>query len=314
MNDARPLALQSAVHAQALTKRYGEVLAVDNLELEIPAGQFFGLLGPNGSGKTTTIHMLSTLIRPTAGNASVAGHDIRSEPVAVRASIGLVFQDSALDRTLSVAENLRFAGLLYNLTPALIEQRSGELLELFGLNEKKHRPVGSLSGGMRRALDIVRGVIHYPQILFLDEPTIGLDLPNRRKIWRFIERLRANTGMTVLLTTHYLEEADTCDQVAFINSGKIVQRGTPQAMVDALGRHIVEIEAADADALAQMLKPRLGPALTDGDVVMFRYAQEDLGPIAALQTELGSRVKALRIRRPNLNDVFLWVNSAQADR
>jgi ABC-2 type transport system ATP-binding protein len=314
MNDARPLALQSAVHAQALTKRYGEVLAVDNLELEIPAGQFFGLLGPNGSGKTTTIHMLSTLIRPTAGNASVAGHDIRSEPVAVRASIGLVFQDSALDRTLSVAENLRFAGLLYNLTPALIEQRSGELLELFGLNEKKHRPVGSLSGGMRRALDIVRGVIHYPQILFLDEPTIGLDLPNRRKIWRFIERLRANTGMTVLLTTHYLEEADTCDQVAFINSGKIVQRGTPQAMVDALGRHIVEIEAEDAAPLAQMLKPRLGPALTDGDVVMFRYAQEDLGPIAALQTELGSRVKALRIRRPNLNDVFLWVNSAQADR
>ena len=314
MNDARPAALQSAVHAQALTKRYGDVLAVDNLELEIPAGQFFGLLGPNGSGKTTTIHMLSTLIRPSAGSAAVAGYDIRTQPIAVRASIGLVFQDSALDRTLSVAENLRFAGLLHNLTPALIEQRSGELLELFGLNDKKHRPVGSLSGGMRRALDIVRGVIHHPRILFLDEPTIGLDLPNRRKIWRFIERLRANTGMTVLLTTHYLEEADACDQVAFIYSGRIVQRGTPRAMVDALGRHIIEIEASDPSSLIESLKPRLGPALKEGDLAMFRYALEDLAPIAALQTELGPRVNALRIRRPNLNDVFLWVNSLQTQK
>jgi len=314
MNDVRPQALQSAVHAQALTKRFGDVVAVDGLELEIAAGRFFGLLGPNGSGKTTTIHMLSTLIRPSAGSAAVAGHDVRTEPVAVRASIGLVFQDSALDRTLSVAENLRFAGLLHNLTPALIEQRSAELLELFGLNDKKQRPVGSLSGGMRRALDIVRGVIHHPQILFLDEPTIGLDLPNRRKIWRFIERLRTSTGMTVLLTTHYLEEADSCDEVAFINSGKIVQRGTPRAMVDALGRHIIEIEAVDGDVLAEMLKPRLGPALKDGDTLMFRHTNEELGAVAALQAELGARVKAMRIRRPNLNDVFLWVNSTRVSR
>jgi ABC-2 type transport system ATP-binding protein len=314
MNDVRPQALQSAVHAQALTKRFGDVVAVDGLELEIAAGRFFGLLGPNGSGKTTTIHMLSTLIRPSAGSAAVAGHDVRTEPVAVRASIGLVFQDSALDRTLSVAENLRFAGLLHNLTPALIEQRSAELLELFGLNDKKQRPVGSLSGGMRRALDIVRGVIHHPQILFLDEPTIGLDLPNRRKIWRFIERLRTSTGMTVLLTTHYLEEADSCDEVAFINSGKIVQRGTPRAMVDALGRHIIEIEAVDGDVLAEMLKPRLGPALKDGDTLMFRHTNEELGAVAALQAELGARAKAMRIRRPNLNDVFLWVNSTRVSR
>jgi ABC-2 type transport system ATP-binding protein len=311
MNDARPIILQSAVHAHALSKRYGDVLAVDNLELRIEAGQFFGLLGPNGSGKTSTIHMLSTLIRPSAGSASVAGYDIRTQPVAVRASIGLVFQDSALDRTLSVAENLRFAGLLHNLSPKLIEERSGELLELFGLNDKKHRPVGSLSGGMRRALDIVRGVMHHPKILFLDEPTIGLDLPNRRKIWRFIERLRADSGMTVLLTTHYLEEADSCDEVAFINSGMIVQRGQPQVLVDALGRHIVEIEATDPAGLIDLLTPRLGPALRDGELAMFRYEAEDLAPIAALQTELGPRVDALRVRRPNLNDVFLWVNSRQ---
>ena len=143
-----------------------------------PPGQFFGLLGPNGSGKTTTIHMLATLVRPTAGAAQVAGYDVGREAVKARESIGLVFQESALDRTLTVAENLRFAGLLLDLPPKVIAERSGELLELFGLQEQRAKPVATLSGGMRRALDIVRGVIHQPRILFLDEPTIGLDLPN----------------------------------------------------------------------------------------------------------------------------------------
>jgi len=309
MNDTSAVAFDLAVRAHGLTKRYGDILAVDRLELELPAGQFFGLLGPNGSGKTTTIHMLSTLVRPSDGSALVAGRDVIRDPVAVRAAIGLVFQDSALDRTLSVQQNLRFAGLLYDLQPAVIEERSRELLELFGLNDKRDRPVGSLSGGMRRALDIVRGVLHRPRILFLDEPTIGLDLPNRRRIWRFIERLRASSGMTVLLTTHYLEEADSCDQVAFINSGKIVRRGAPRSLVEELGKHIVEIEALGPTALASELEPRLGPALVEGDVAMFRYDSEDTSALAALQVELAGRASALRIRRPNLNDVFLWVNS-----
>src|SRR3954462_4325703 len=238
-----------AVNARGLVKRYGDVLAVNGLDLQIPAGQFFGLLGPNGSGKTSTIHMLATLIRPSGGIANVFGHDVVRDAVRTRASIGLVFQESALDRTLSVAENLRFAGLLYNLPVAVIEERSAGLLALFGLADKRHRPVGSLSGGMRRALDIVRGVIHHPKILFLDEPTIGLDLPNRRRIWRFIERLRARTGMTVLLTTHYLEEADACDRVAFIRKGRLVESGPPRELVARLGRHIVELEAAELDAL-----------------------------------------------------------------
>jgi ABC-2 type transport system ATP-binding protein len=311
MNDTRPIAVDLAVRTQGLTKRYGEVLAVDGLELEIPSGQFFGLLGPNGSGKTTTIHMLSTLVRPSSGGATVAGHDVTRAAVAVRECIGLVFQESALDRTLSVAQNLRFAGLLYDLPPKVIVERSRELLELFGLNDKADRPVGALSGGMRRALDIVRGVLHHPRILFLDEPTIGLDLPNRRKIWRFIEGLRARTGMTVLLTTHYLEEADGCDEVAFIKGGRIVQHGTPRALVEGLGRHVIEIEASDIDMLVAALAPTLGPALKDGDLALFRYAEEDIGALAALQAEWASRVTAWRIRRPNLNDVFLWVNAAR---
>lgn len=296
-----------AVRATGLVKRYGELVAVDGLDLDIPSGQFFGLLGPNGSGKTSTIHMLATLIRPTGGSARVAGHDVRSEAVKVRSAIGLVFQDSALDRSLTVAENLRFAGLLYNLTPAIIAERSAELLQLFGLADKSNRPVGSLSGGMRRALDIVRGMIHHPRILFLDEPTIGLDLPNRRNIWRFIEKLRVRTGMTVLLTTHYLEEADTCDRVAFIKSGRLVQSGPPRQLVESLGSHIVEIECRDIEALSERLASRLGPCLKDGDVAQFRYGEEDVTPLAQLQSELGAQIKALRWRRPNLNDVFLWV-------
>lgn len=296
-----------AVRASGLVKRYGQLVAVDGLDLDIPSGQFFGLLGPNGSGKTSTIHMLATLIRPSSGSARVAGHDVVDEAVKVRGAIGLVFQDSALDRTLTIAENLRFAGLLYNLAPAVIRERSAELLELFGLADKRNRPVGSLSGGMRRALDIVRGMIHHPRILFLDEPTIGLDLPNRRNIWRFIDRLRARTGMTVLLTTHYLEEADSCDRVAFIKSGKLVQSGPPQQLVESLGRHIVEIESRDIDALSQRLASKLGPCLKDGEVAQFRYSEEDVTPLARLQGELGAQIKALRWRRPNLNDVFLWI-------
>ena len=301
-----------AVSASGLVKRYGDVLAVDGLDLDIPAGQFFGLLGPNGSGKTSTIHMLATLIRPSGGSATVFGNDVVRDPGATRASIGLVFQESALDRTLSIAENLRFAGLLYNLPARVIEERSAELLELFGLADKRNRPVGSLSGGMRRALDIVRGVIHHPKILFLDEPTIGLDLPNRRKIWRFIENLRAQTGMTVLLTTHYLEEADSCDRVAFIKSGKLVKSGSPAGMISSLGRHIVEIESPDVETLAERLAPQLGPCIRDGNIAHFRYAEDDVGRLASLQSAPGIQVRALRWRQPNLNDVFLWVAEGKA--
>jgi ABC-2 type transport system ATP-binding protein len=301
-----------AVNASGLVKRYGDVLAVDGLDLDIPAGQFFGLLGPNGSGKTSTIHMLATLIRPSSGSATVFGNDVVRDAVATRASIGLVFQESALDRTLSIAENLRFAGLLYNLPHKVIAERSAELLDLFALADKRNRPVGSLSGGMRRALDIVRGVIHHPKILFLDEPTIGLDLPNRRKIWRFIENLRAQTGMTVLLTTHYLEEADSCDRVAFIKNGKLVKSGSPAEMIASLGRHIVEIESPDVETLAERLAPQLGPCIRDGNIAHFRYAEDDVGRLASLQSAPGIQVRALRWRQPNLNDVFLWVAEGKA--
>ena len=251
--------------------------------------------------------MLATLIQPNAGSAEVAGFDIGRNAVKAREAIGIVFQESALDRTLTVAENLRFAGLLQNLPPRTISERSRELLELFGLGQYRATPVAALSGGMRRALDIVRGVLHQPKVLFLDEPTLGLDIPNRRRIWRFIERLREHTSMTVLLTTHYLEEADGCDRVSFIRKGRLVECGAPRALVDDLGKHILEVEGADIERLVARLEPKLGPCLADGDVAMFRWRQEDITELVQLQSELGAKVRSWRVRRPNLNDVFLWV-------
>jgi ABC-2 type transport system ATP-binding protein len=298
-----------AISARGLTKRYGALTAVDGLDLDIPEGQFFGLLGPNGSGKTSTIHMLATLIRPSGGSASVAGQDIGRRPVAVRRAIGLVFQESALDRSLTVQENLALAAALHDLAPALARPRIAELLELFGLADRRATPVGALSGGMRRALDIARGVLHRPGILFLDEPTIGLDLLNRRAIWRHIERLRAEHGMTVLLTTHYLEEAQDCDRVAFLSRGRLVGSGTPRELVGALGARILEVRSATPQALAAELRGRLGAGLIEGDTVSFRVADERFS-LERLQEELGARVQGLVLRRPDLNDVYVWLNSA----
>jgi ABC-2 type transport system ATP-binding protein len=296
-----------AVRAERLTKRYGQALAVADVDLAIPRGQFFGLLGPNGAGKTSTIHMLSTLIRPSSGEAWVAGYSVRAQALAVRGSIGVVFQDPSLDRALSVDENLRFAGLLNNLPRREIRRRSARLLEIFGLSERHEVAVGSLSGGMRRALDIARGLIHQPQILFLDEPTIGLDVPSRRAIWRHIAALRAQLGITVFLTTHYLEEAIDCDEVAFLSAGRIVRRGAPRTLVEQLGRYIIEIEADQPCELAGRLAARLGEALIEGNLVHFRSNSEPAEMIA-LQAELTASARAVRWRRPNLNDVFLWVN------
>lgn len=301
-----------AIDISGLCKTYGTTKAVDGLDLQVARGEFFGLLGPNGSGKTTTINALATLIRPTAGTVQVSGFDVVKHPIQVRSRIGLVFQDSALDRTLSVDENLRFAGMLHNLTDADIGARMDALLDLFALTDKRHSPVGALSGGQRRAIDIARGVIHHPQVLFLDEPTIGLDLPSRRRIWHFIETLREKHRMTVLLTTHYLEEAEDCDRVAFITAGRIVRSGAPHDLIHGLGHHIVEIEADDLPEIAREISGKLGPVIVDAGTASFRVTADDKTLIANVQAEFDDRLNTFRVRKPNLNDVFLWVNQRSA--
>ena len=302
-----------AIRAVGLTKRYGDKLAVDRFQLDVPRGQFFGLLGPNGAGKTTAVHMLSTLIRPTSGEAWVAGNSVLKAPLSVRGAIGVVFQDSALDRNLTVAENLRFAGMLNHMPRSLIRARSVELLELFGLAETSERQVALLSGGMCRALDIARGLMHHPQVLFLDEPTIGLDLPNRRAIWRHIAMLRAELRTTVILTTHYLEEAAECDRVGFINAGRLVREGVPRELIGELGEYIVEIEAPQPQLLAQALFARLGGSTIEDNVVSFRF-DGNARILADLHADLAPQVRAMRWRSPNLNDVFLWVLRAEHGR
>ena len=297
----------AAIQACSVTKSYGEVKALDGIDLHVGDGEFFGLLGRNGSGKTTTLHILSTLIRPTRGEVTVAGFDVLTDPVQVRRAIGLVFQETSLDRTLSIEENLDFAGALYDLPPKLARQRSADLLALFELNDHRHTPVGKLSGGMRRAVDIIRGVLHRPRILLLDEPTVGLDLINRRAIWRFLADLRLQQGTSIVLTTHYLEESADCDRVAFMKLGRIIGLGRPAQMISGLGAYILELETDAPEACQARLGAQLGTPMHDGARLAFRVPDESFS-IADLPEELRAEVNAVHLRRPDLNDVYLWMN------
>ena len=296
---------EPAILTRELTKNYGQTSAVSNLNLTIEAGEFYGLLGPNGAGKSTTIHMLTTMTAPSYGEAFIAGQSVSTNPVDIRRSVGLVFQDSALDRTMSIEENLKFAAAMYNLTPTEANLRIDELLSVFDLKHKRHHKLLTLSGGQRRAVDIARGVLHKPKVLFLDEPTIGIDLPNRRAIWRFIEQLRKKEGMTVFLTTHYLEEATTCDHVDFIMAGKLQHGGTPTALIRQLGAYILEITSSNLETIKSQLIPRFGLPLEEYEQLNFRIPSDDVD-FHQLQQVLSNATSSMQWRRPNLNDVYLW--------
>ncbi len=295
----------SAISTRGLTKQYGQTTVVNKLDLDIKAGQFYGLLGPNGAGKSTTIHMLTTMTVATSGEAWVAGQKIAADPVAIRRTVGLVFQDSALDRTMSIDENLQFAAAMYNLSPDEANKRIDELLAVFGLQDKRTRKLITLSGGQRRAVDIARGVLHKPKVLFLDEPTIGLDLPNRRAIWRFVEQLRREEGMTVFLTTHYLEEAAACDHVDFIHEGNLQLGGAPSDLTRQLATYILEITTPNPIDISAQLIPLFGQPIHEDEDLSFKVAANDID-FYALQKSLGDGVSAMQWRRPNLNDVYLW--------
>ena len=296
------------ISAKGLSKKFEDTLAVDNLDLDIPEGQFFGLLGPNGSGKTTTIHMLSTLSLPTSGQITIDGVDVLRKPIVVRKNIGLVFQESALDRTMTVYENLSFSAALYGIPRRTADDRINSLLKLFDLSDKKRSPVARLSGGMRRAVDLIRGVLHQPKILFLDEPTVGLDLPSRRKIWRFVQQLITEEKLTVILTTHYLEEATPCDRVCFIRKGRMVEVGAPQALIDRLGDEIVEIEADKPEEVVNLLDLRISEYIIDSNALLIRSDRENT--FDEIRKKLAGHQSKILVRKTNLNDVFLWISSS----
>ncbi|MDC9725450.1 MAG: ATP-binding cassette domain-containing protein [Gammaproteobacteria bacterium] len=294
-----------AIKTQGLTKQYGQTLAVNKLDLEIEAGQFYGLLGPNGAGKSTTIHMLTTMTAATSGDAWIAGQKISDDPVAIRRTVGLVFQDSALDRTMSIDENLQFAAAMYNLSPREADKRIDELLSVFGLQDKRKRKLVTLSGGQRRAVDIARGVLHKPKVLFLDEPTIGLDLPNRRSIWRFVEQLRRDEGMTVFLTTHYLEEAAACDHVDFFQQGQLQGGGKPHELTQQLASYILEVNTPNPENVTAQLTPIFGSPIREDEDLSFKISADDVD-FHQLQQTLGDSISSMQWRKPNLNDIYLW--------
>ena len=235
-----------AIAASGLSMRFNGFLAVDGVDLRIEKGELFGLLGPNGAGKSTIIKMLTTMLRPSAGSAAVWGYDVTRERDAVRSSIGVVFQDPSVDSQLSGRENLDFHGRMYGMDRKTRAERIAEVLELVDLTEKADVLMEDYSGGMQRRLEIARGLMHHPSVLFLDEPTLGLDAQTRRYIWRYIRRMNGDEGVTVVLTTHYMEEADhLCERVAIIDQGRIVALDSPERLKDLIGADIVTLEVED---------------------------------------------------------------------
>ncbi len=294
------------VEAIGLGKDYGHITAVEAIDLAVGRGEFFGFLGPNGAGKTTMIHMLTTLIRPTRGSAVVAGHDVLDEPLAVRRHVGLVFQETSLDPELSAEENLRLSGRLYGLGRAELTRRIDEVLALFELEARRNDPVRTFSGGMRRLVDLARGILHRPTVLFLDEPTLGLDPVNRQRVWSFLERLASEEGMTLFLTTHYLEEAEPCDRVAIVDHGQVVANGTPEKLKRELGgQESIDliVREPDGELIADIAR-RTGiePRRTAEGFMLSVDSAEVV--LAALLPLIGERIESLSVRRPTLDDVF----------
>src|SRR5208337_4964058 len=239
-----------ALHIQDLTRRFNELVAVDTISFDIDQGEIFGLLGPNGAGKTTTLSMLSTMLTPPSGSATVNGIDIERDEDGVRKSIGIVFQDQSLDEELTAWENMDFHGRLYRIPAGTRNQRITELLRLVELTDRKDDFIKTFSGGMRRRLEIARGLLHHPAVLFLDEPTLGLDPQTRNHLWQYIATLAKEKGITIILTTHYMEEADQlCNRVAIIDHGKIIALDAPKNLKDGIGGDVVMIKSPDAAAV-----------------------------------------------------------------
>ncbi|HUV79825.1 MAG TPA: ATP-binding cassette domain-containing protein, partial [Candidatus Bathyarchaeia archaeon] len=244
-----------AISVENLTKKFNGFVAVDNISFSITRGEIFGLLGPNGAGKTTTISMLSTLLRPTSGSALVNGFELTKKDDDIRKSIGIVFQDQSLDEELTAYENMDFHGRLYRIPKTVRQQKIVELLKLVELEEKKNDIVKTFSGGMRRRLEIARGLLHEPKVLFLDEPTLGLDPQTRNHIWEYIENLNKEKGITIILTTHYMDEADRlCDRVAIMDKGKLIASETPEKLKEEIGGDVITITSSEREELYAKLK------------------------------------------------------------
>jgi len=293
-----------SIKTESLTRKFGDLVAVDAANLSIETGEIFGLLGPNGAGKTTTINMLVTLLPPTSGTATVNGFDIRTQPGKVRQSVGVVFQDPSLDTILTARENMELHARLYSVPRDVREKRIGELLTLMDLQNRADDIVKHFSGGMRRRLELARGLLHRPAVLFLDEPTLGLDPQTRALTWRYIRSIAAQEHTTVVLTTHYMEEAETvCDRVGIIDHGRIIALDTPRNLKEGLGGDLIRLEVASPDMQRLRALPYVKAVeVSDGGVSLtVENAAVHLPEILSSLHD----VKSVEVRVPTLNDVFL---------
>ena len=302
---ARP-ASEIAISLKGLTKRFGDLVAVDHVDLEVKRGEIFGLLGPNGAGKTTTISMLVTIRPISEGTATVNGYDVAREPAKVRATCGIVFQEPSIDTMLTARENLELHARLYGVAKSIRTKRIEEMLNLVDLKDREDSRVKTFSGGMKRRLEIARGLLHQPSVIFLDEPTLGLDPQTRQHIWQYIERLRDEMGTTFVLTTHYMEEADRlCDRIGIIDHGKIQALGTPKELKDRLGGDTVVLSMSDPPLDAFRALSFVKSVETREGAVWLAVESAAKHLPGIIEACGGREITAVELRRPTLEDVFI---------
>ncbi len=293
------------IELKELTKSFGNTRAVDSVSLDIKKGEIFGLLGPNGAGKSTTIKMLVTILKGDSGSASINGYDVIKDQTLVRESVGIIFQDPSLDERLTAEENLYFHSRLYHVPSGEIKKRIDSSLELVGLSEKRKDLVLTFSGGMKRRLEIARGIIHTPKVLFLDEPTIGLDPQTRKHIWKYLEELRQKEDLTILLTTHYMEEAEICGRVAIMDHGKIIALDSPENLKKSIRDDLIYITTDNNAETAAILLEKLNvKAVHEGDFLCIS-APDGRHFLPLIFEAVGKRITGADIKKPTLEDVFI---------
>jgi len=294
-----------AIEVSGLTRRFKAFTAVDDISFTVNPGEVFGFLGPNGAGKTTTVRMLCTLIRPSAGTASVAGFDIVHRHNDVRRSIGIIFQDPSLDDRLTARENLRFHAMIYKVPQAEVSERISRALEWMELADRARDLVRNFSGGMKRRLEIARGLLHAPRVLFLDEPTLGLDPQTRSRIWERLLKLREERGTTLFLTTHYMDEAENCDRIAIIDHGRIIALDTPARLKAQVRGDCIHLETADDAAAEAEVRQRYGVEVVRDATGLHFEVESGAAFVPGLVRELSVPVRTVSVRPPTLEDVFL---------
>lgn len=298
--------MSAIITVNNLTKTYKKMTAVNDISFEVEEGEIFGFLGPNGAGKSTTINMICTMLKPTSGDILINGHDVNKEKDEVRASIGIIFQENTLDEKLTANENLLLHCRFYKVPKDKRESRIEEVLEIVDLVDERHQRVEEYSGGMKRRLEIARGLLHYPKVLFLDEPTVGLDPNTRAHLWEYILKLKKKEGITMFLTTHYLDEAEISDRVAIMDKGNIIAIDSPSSLKSQLGGDIIELSTENNEKALQEIEEKVEGAEVnvEGDTIHLKVASSDAFISSFIKT-LEIPITKLNIRKPTLNDVFL---------